>query len=66
MRKKIYPEVAIQIYEPDDRNIQRLISQFPFFEKFPKVGKFITSRIHPMIIYIDSSISNSSTIGPLR
>ncbi len=59
MRKKICPEVAIQMYEPDDRNIQRLTSQFPFFEKFPKLGKFITSRIHPMIIYMDSSISNS-------
>jgi len=59
MRKTVFPEVAIQVYEPDYRNIQRLISLFPIFEKFPKVAKFITSRIHPMIIYFDSSISNS-------
>ncbi len=63
MRKRTFPQVAIQIYEPDDRNIQRLISLYPFFKKFPKVAKFITSRIHPMIIYIDSSISNSMVMS---
>ena len=59
LRKKSFPEVAVQLYEPNERNAERLVSLYPALANYPKIVTAIINRIYPMLIYMDSSISNS-------